>query len=247
MSTTNAETHSGTDNLPYNPFETSLSSVKQSKEKALTALEFERLLEGCYDLKGKDALEARFVVLATGRLGMRAGELVHTTGEWLDREESRINIPKHETCEDGRDGGLCGTCTQHAEQMAEHNDVPLDTITPYYWKAKTAKAERSVAYDFSARVELVVERFFDRHDGWPFAKSTADRRLAEALEAAGFAPGITSLHGLRATAASHHAGRGLDLLALQSYFGWANLDTAQHYLALSSERTQNALNAIHGR
>jgi site-specific recombinase XerD len=57
----------------------------------------------------------------------------------------------------------------------------------------------------------------------------------------------TNPHGLRATAATYHAGRGLGVLPLQSLMGWADLQTAQRYIKQSPENTQRALHQIHSQ
>lgn len=51
-------------------------------------------------------------------------------------------------------------------------------------------------------------------------------------------------HGLRATAATRFASRGLDTVALQSMFGWAQLSTAHNYIRRSGENTARAIRDI---
>ncbi|MFD1514455.1 hypothetical protein [Halomarina rubra] len=52
-------------------------SVANSKEDALSDRQFQLLLEGARRLDAPYANQARFIIFATGRLGMRAGEVAH--------------------------------------------------------------------------------------------------------------------------------------------------------------------------
>ena len=50
---------------------------------------------------------------------------------------------------------------------------------------------------------------------------------------------------VRATAATFHAGRGLEMHALMQHFGWAQASTAEVYLARNSQSTARQLDAVH--
>lgn len=93
-----------------------MNTVRHSKQDALSERQFERLLATTYTLDGYWELESRFVILVAGRLGLRAGEIVHMKDEWIDWSQRRIEIPRHQTCDMGRDGGPCATCRRLAEQ-----------------------------------------------------------------------------------------------------------------------------------
>jgi len=188
-------------------------------------------------------LQCQFVVLVAGRLGLRAGEIAHMTEDWIDWRRNLICIPRYEPCDSGRDGTICGTCTQHAQQRAAHNpELSLDNALEYSWAAKTAAASREVPFDADPRAELVVERFFDRHDGWPHSQQAVNRRVARAgREADSISADDIYPHCLRATAASDLAGKGLDVFSLKSMMGWAQLQTARCYVTSSGERTAQAI------
>lgn len=118
----------------------------------------------------------------------------------------------------------------------------------FAWSAKTDAAQRSVPFDFDPRCELAIERFFDDHDAWPVSKTALNRRVTEAAEHADeLDPETVTPHGLRATAASYHAGRGLNVLPLQSLMGWASLGTARVYIKESPANTARALHMDHSR
>lgn len=224
------------------------TATRHSKDDALTDREFELFLEGCQRLDEYYGLQARFVALVGGRLGLRSGEITHMRESWIDWRERTIDIPRHQPCEKGRGGGICGYCAAQAEQMAAHNDIPLDLAREQMWGAKTDMAARSVPFDFDARSELVIERFFERFDRWPLSRQAVNRRVERAAEAAAEidADGVYP-HALRATAATHHAGRGLDVLPLQQMMGWAQASTAECYVQRSVENTRRALHMVHSR
>lgn len=90
------------------------NTTRHSKDDALADREFELLLEGCSQLDGYLALQARFVALVGGRLGLRVGELTHIDESWIDWRNRVIQIPHYDGCQKGRDGGLCGYCEQAA-------------------------------------------------------------------------------------------------------------------------------------
>jgi integrase len=220
-----------------------------TREKSLTEREFERLLIGAGSLNDPiDQLQARAAILIGGRLGMRPGEVVHLSSDWVNRRREMIHIPGHDPCTKGRDGGPCGYCKQAVKQQLKHDESKVfEDVLEDYWNPKTDAAVRDVPYRFSQRVGVAIEMLLKEFDGFPHSFSTLQRRLNESLDAA---PDLnresTTLHGLRATAASYHAGRGLDAGPLQSMFGWEDLSTARNYIAVDGEMTARALGEVHG-
>lgn len=189
--------------------------VQHSKESALTPRQFELLLEGIERIeKDRQRTEARFAVLVAGRLGLRAGELVHLKEDWINWRDRRIVIPRQMDCHLGTDGGPCGYCVQAAEQMADIYDpddadtmsrarerfinkhlpggfergdeLSVDDILHLRWHGKTEAAARKVPFGHNPRVELAIERFFElpNRDGWNLSKSALNRRLNKALRLA---------------------------------------------------------------
>jgi len=193
--------------------------------------------------------QAEFAILLAGRLGLRSGEITHMQEHWVDWRRSMIQIPRHEPCTKGKNGGPCGYCRQAAKQRAKYNpEMSAEHARQYSWSAKTDAAERGVPFDFSPRCEIAIERFFDEYDHWPVSKTVLNRRIKEAAsEASELTEDDVTPHGLRATAATYHAGRGLDVLPLQSLLGWAQLSTARCYIQSSPENTARALHQIHSR
>jgi integrase len=224
------------------------SQVKHSREDSLSEREFERLYEGAQEMPDYRGLEAQFCVLVAGRLGFRAGEIAHLRESWLDWQGSLIEIPAHQPCISGRDGGRCGMCEQQIDQCVDyHPGLSRQEIEGEWWRPKTSAAVRGVPWDWSPRVGLIIERFFDRFDRYDRSQSSIGRRLKTAAENAGLNPAEVYPHALRATAASYQASRGLGPTALTSMMGWVDLSTAQCYIARSAQNTRRAVRAAHSR
>lgn len=220
----------------------------QTREKALTERQFERLLMGAMRFSDPEqAMETRAMLLIGGRLGLRPGEVTHLDASWVNRRREMLSIPDNDPCNKGRGGGPCGYCRQAAQQQLKHDDSKeFENVIESYWNPKTDAAIRDIPYGWDQRITVAIEWLIDTHGGWPYSFSTLQRRLDTALEKADrLKPSDTSLHGLRGTAASYHAGRGLDSGPLQSMFGWSDLATAKNYIAVDGEMTARALGEVH--
>jgi len=220
--------------------------TRHTKEDALSEMQFERLVESTYEMKATHDIETRLILFVCGRLGLRRGELSHMRSDWIDWKERRICIPRHEPCTMGRDGDPCGHCRQMAEQQAAHDptDPPVDELLEQRWVPKTQMAVREVPFGFASRVEIAIQQFFDQFDEWMFTGQSVNRRLNWVAEAAGVNANVYP-HGLRATAATHQAGRGLDTLALQNMMGWSCTSTARDYIAHSADNLDRKLFLTH--
>lgn len=103
--------------------------------------------------------------------------------------------------------GLC----DRAQKQRERHNVTVEEAIQQYWVPKAEAAAQEVPFDFSSTTVMAVEDFFDYVDRYPNSRTTVNRRIDDALLAADLDKNYTSPHGLRATAATFHAGRGLDL------------------------------------
>lgn len=135
-----------------------------------------------------------------------------------------------------------------ADEHRRDNALTQADAERLMWRPKTEAGARDIPFGWNPRVELVVERYFDRFDGFERSQTAINRRVHEALD---LAPGLdrdtTTPHGLRATAATELASRGLGELALQNMLGWVSLSTARDYVASTPKNTRRELNAIHSR
>lgn len=215
-------------------------TTRHTHEDVLTDREFEFLLEGCSSLSEPRDLEARFICLAAGRLGLRAGEIAHFRADWLDWDRMLLRIPQHEPCE-------CGYCRQQASQETANNEqLTHEEAMDGRWHPKTVASARSIPVDLSLRLELCLERFTDQYEEFPRSRTAVNRRVNAAADAADL-DGRVYPHCLRATAASYHAYQGVAPVPLQALMGWSDLATAQKYIRISGKATADALRQVHHR
>jgi len=222
--------------------------VHHSKENALTDREFELFIEAADSLDEYYSIQCKFLIFTLGRLGMRRGEVAHMKEDWIDWRRNMITVPIQEDCNKGIDGSVCGYCTQLAKQKADYNsDISIQEALDSCWNAKTDAAARDIYWGYDARVKLNIERFFNRFNKWEWSSGAISRRVnrlednaSEELSSKNIHP-----HALRATAATHHAARGLEMHALMQYFGWAQPSTAELYLSRNGQNTARQLDTIH--
>ena len=215
-------------------------TTRHTHEDVLNGREFALLLEACTALPDPRGFEARFVCLVGGRLGLRAGEIAHFQSSWIDWDRKLIRIPQHESCS-------CGYCRRQARQEAAHNEqLTVSDALVSRWHPKTIASARLIPFDLSLRIELCIERFANRYDGFPRSRATVNRRVQEAAEEADLTGRIYP-HCLRATAASYHAYKGVAPVPLQALMGWSDLATAQKYIRISGTATADALRQVHHR
>lgn len=180
-----------------------------------------------------------FILIAGGRLGMRAGEISHIRDSWIDWNRKQIQVPHHEPCS-------CGYCRKQTEQALGYDpELDFDDEFAKRWRPKTGQSVRAIPFDFSDRIEATIREFFTDRDGYEHSRVSINRRVTEVAEAAGLDPSEIYPHCLRATAATWHAFRGVPAVALQSLFGWSDITTAQKYLRLSGGATADALREAH--
>lgn len=300
--------------------------VQHSKAFALDQHEFERYLDGCRRIGDPiQRQEAIFIAFIAGRLGLRAGEILHFRQAWIDWRNRMIDVPGYDACTRGEDGGPCGYCRAQARQTADRSSLTLtearleviqnkllgqlqsipgfvrqqlstthivaidgdldedaireqlsgilaacdsvedsdaflealdsmareyrdeeqqtvDDILEEQWGPKTENSVRSVPFDWSPRSEIALERFTDLYDQWPHSMSALRRRVNKPLELAeGLSTDDCKPHGLRATAATELAARGVTAPTLKNMFGWSQLSTAQSYISGSPERSRKDL------
>lgn len=228
----------------------STRSVQHSRELALDDVEYEDLFHGASRVDDPMMrLQCEFVVVVLGRLGLRAGELAHLREKWVDWRREEIQIPRHQACRKGKDGGACARCIRLAEQMVDHaEDLTLDEAVASMWSPKTAAGSRGVYYGWDARSQYVLERFFDYYDQWPKSVQVVGRRVKRAARHSDKVDeDQISPHPLRATAASHLAGRGLGHSAMMQFFGWSDMSVSSAYIETSSGATARQLESLASR
>lgn len=219
---------------------------RHTHQDAVDEQTLQRLLDAAETLDRPFCHEARYILILGGRLGLRAGEIAHFRKDWIDHDRSMIQIPRHEPCTKGQDGGPCGYCWKRARSAVCHDEeLDIETAIDRRWEPKTTNSARAVPFDFEEWIAEEVDAFPFVFDEYPHSRVSVNRRVTRVAEAAGLDPDSVYPHALRATAATWHAYRGVPAPALQSLFGWAKLGTAMKYIRLSGGQTAQALRDVH--
>jgi integrase len=212
---------------------------RNSREDAISQSELEALLDITADMNGYFQKECQLILVAGGRLGMRAGEITHMQASWIDHERSQIRIPEHEPCS-------CGSCRKAAKEVASnHDDVSFEEAFGARWNPKTETSVRTIPMDHDPRAEAIVTAFFEDYREYPHSRTSINRRVDRICDAAGLPRDYLYPHALRATAATWHAYQGLSLFPLMALMGWANEQTAKVYVRQSGGATERALAEAH--
>lgn len=112
------------------------------------------------------------------------------------------------------------------------------------WQPKTPQSARQVPFDFDVRVELALERFFERFDGWERSAATLNRRVDRLAEISDVETRVYP-HALRATAASYHAARDISVHSLMSIMGWSDPSTARAYVSANDDQAAREIRSKH--
>lgn len=210
-----------------------LQQKRYAARDAPPETEFEMLYQATFESNSfSRQIEDRFLLLATGRLGMRSGEVLHflhgDPRKWIDREEKMIRIPNHAPCD-------CRYCREQAESAAEkESDRTTEDLLKLYWQPKFSGSVRPIPYGWSPRAVEVVESFVDEIGGFSVCQSTLNRRIDTLHSRAGLDGNIYP-HALRAAAALWWANRGMQSHYLQAFFGWEDMRVANSYIRASGK------------
>lgn len=112
------------------------------------------------------------------------------------------------------------------------------------WQPKTPQSARQVPFDFDVRVELTLERFCERFDGWERSAATLNRRINRLADLSDVDTRVYP-HALRATAASYHAARDISIHSLMSIMGWSDPSTARAYVAANDDQAAREIRSKH--
>lgn len=221
--------------------------VRHSHEDAVSERRFRELLNTAAQLESPYDEDCQWILIAAGRLGMRAGEICHMQRDWIDFDREVIDIPSYEPCTLGRDGGVCGYCIQQSKQALTYDpSLDLDEVLAERWNPKTDASARAIPYAFDDEVYAITVAYWDDHEQFPVGRTTVNRRIDRLAEAAGMDAERLYPHALRATASTYHAYEGVASAPLQSLMGWCDIKTGQKYIRLSGGATKKALTSAHG-
>lgn len=100
--------------------------TRYSREDALTERQLELLIRATRELDPPKDYEARLILNATAKMGLRVGELAHLRSDWVNWHDRMIDIPPFDACEFGTDGGVCGYCRGRARDYLETHNTTID-------------------------------------------------------------------------------------------------------------------------
>lgn len=133
---------------------------------------------------------------------------------------------------------------REARDLREEVNVSFEDALAQQWQPKTSTSAREVTFDFDVRVELALEEFFDRFDGWERSAATVNRRINRVAELSPVESRVYP-HALRATAASYHASRDISIHSLMSTMGWADPGTARAYVTSNADQAAREIRSKH--
>ena len=208
----------------------------KAADNAPTQKQLKLLLEKCKYTK--DPLVFKMIVIGTGIIGLREGELAHLRRQWIDFEYGIIKIPTHEPCD-------CYKCrNSYREKLMRQNiikdNISNEEIRKHYWQPKYQHG-RSISFRIGPDIELFLKKFFTEYDIFPVSQ----KLIYDYVKKLGAMTGIEPIypHACRASAAMQFARDGYNTFQLMGMMGWTDLETARHYVRLSGqdviEKTEN--------
>jgi hypothetical protein len=160
-------------------------------DNSLTPVELEEVFRTAARIK-ESALQSRhenvsvqmaFFVFFLGYLGFRLGTLLHFDEDNVMRDEDGtivgIEVPNHDACDRGDDGGICAYCKKLAGAMArnaEDEDVTPEDFYDKYWSPKSEAGNREIPIRLE-RGRKIIERFLEIEGRVDVSEETVRRRL----------------------------------------------------------------------
>ncbi|WP_158600538.1 tyrosine-type recombinase/integrase [Haloarcula sp. Atlit-7R] len=197
---------------------------RSSLSDVLTKEQYRNLLQTAAAIDDREeSITIFYFLIVLGRAGLRIGEAIHMTQEWLDEERGMIVIPPHVDC-------TCGMCRHYARNLAEDNEnLSFEEALDRYWMVKD-ESDRDVAVENDRAIEI-IKLYFEEVPYDTISYSTVLRRLKKVAELTdGVNPAHVYGHMLRATAATHYAWAGMRPPALDQKHGWQDEKTKERYL-----------------
>lgn len=130
--------------------------TERSSDEALRQATYRRLYLGACKIKNYEkGLEACYIILLAGRLGLRTGEIQHVREEWIDWKRGEIAIPRHDPCG-------CKNCWLAAQQKASTDEKEFQEKAHEMLK-------NDPNYNFDTKEELneIIEQTLPDDDALP--------------------------------------------------------------------------------
>ena len=203
-----------------------VDKMQQSKVRALTIEEFIYFLDFCKN--SLHPLENTFLVIVTGRLGMREGEVAHMRKNWVDFEQEIIYIPSHEPC-------TCKYCMDARKKEIENRKKPAKKgkkkkkgPLKKRWSPKTPAGARAIPFGFLPdEAKDIIEEMLSKYPIISFTPIAISHRITRLAKKAGL---DTGPHPLRAAALTYFAYKNVGTKTIQDIAGWETLEQAEHYI-----------------
>lgn len=122
--------------------------TERSSDEALRQPTFVRLYRGAFKIEDPErCLQAAYIILLAGRLGLRTGEIQHVREAWIDWRRGEIAIPRHDPCG-------CMNCWIAAKRKAATDDDNIrDEITEFIEEHEEIDSEE----DLDEQVDILLE------------------------------------------------------------------------------------------
>lgn len=109
-----------------------MSYRREAITDVLTLDEFRSLLRTAASIDDRvKSITIFYLLTILGRGGLRIGEAIHLTYDWLDEQRRMVVIPAFEDCS-------CGLCAHYARQLVRNadDDLTFDQAFDQYWSPK---------------------------------------------------------------------------------------------------------------
>lgn len=170
-------------------------------------------------------LEDRMLIYGLLYTGMRIGELLHMTRNWVRWDLNKIFVPFERPCS-------CRNCRK-ARYRTDKKTGERKLVKPANtWRAKTESAVRAIP--IAPELQPVLSVFFRKYESLLDVfqyRELAWYRLKQLTKRAGVNWRIFP-HLLRGCVASKLAGQDVSVYRLKELMGWKKIDMAAEYVKL---------------
>jgi len=192
-------------------------------------------------------LQCQFVLRMMGELGMRGGEVVHLSEDWVNFEQNEIVIPSHDPCTKADDGGPCGYCKKRARSKEEHSEeISYERALRDRWEPKNEAGNRTIWFGWNDELVELIDEFLYRFNEYPHSRASVNRRITTIAEECDMVdPEDVYPHALRAHAAKNLAKDGMRVFQLKEFFGWSDVGGAMDYVEMASGDVKSELKRVY--
>lgn len=224
-----------------------MSDHRHSKEDALDRVQYLDLYRAALRIDDPyTRLAAIVMVLCSGRLGMRIGEVIHLHEGWINWRKGYIAIPTFEPCG-------CRYCWKRSKRNFDPEEDAADDYIEYHahnrWSPKSDMGARILPFNWSLRITAALEAFFSEYTVIDENYKWAERAMKDKIlpNAEFLDPGDLMWHGLRSTSVTFWADADLDTKALRDSGGWVREADSNPYRAQSPTQLANKMRDVVGK